>query len=289
VEAFQARHSKPSDHDFFAPAKQPYTFRLLPHQPTAVLTLNTFTIGEDGTAGHKKYQAFLDSCFWLLRRSPAVTNLLIDARANGGGDDDNDMVAFSYVARAPFRENKASAVGFARVPYRQYLSFEKDTTERADLVREIEQELRTDFNLGADGKLHENAEVNPDFQPKQHRFRGNLYLLISPRIASAGSMFAAMVRGNTNAVVIGEETMGGYYGHTGHTAVEYRLPNSGIHISFSIVDLVHDVPVKATQPPGRGIMPDYLVTQSLEDFLANRDTQMEFALKLIAGRTSSAK
>jgi len=289
VEDFQARHSKPSDHGFFAPAKQQYTFRLLPHQPTAVLTLNTFTIGDDSTVGHKKYKAFLDSCFLLLRRSPAVINLLVDVRANGGGDDDNDMVAFSYLASVPFRENKASTVSFTRVPCHQYLSFEKDTTERADLVQEIEQELRTDFNLGTDGKLHENAKVNPVFQPKQHRFRGNLYLLISPRIASAGSMFAAMVRGNTNAVVIGEETMGGYYGHTGHTPVEYRLPNSGIQISFSIVDLVQDVPIKAVQPPGRGVMPDYPVTQSVADFLANHDTQMEFALQLIVDKTSGTK
>jgi hypothetical protein len=95
-------------------------------------------------------------------------------------------------------------------------------------------------------------------------------------------MFAAMVRGNTSAVVIGEETMGGYYGHTGHGSLDYTLPHTGIGVTFFRVDLVQDVPWQSRQPVGRGVLPDYAVSQSLADFLANRDTQLQFALQLIA-------
>lgn len=287
--AFEARHSKPSDEVYFDEPPHKYTFERRPDQATAVLTVNTFGLGEDSTAGHKKYAAFLDSCFRLLRRSPAITNLLVDVRANGGGDDDNDMLTFSYLASAPFRENKGSTVNFRRVPYRRYLSFEKDTSERTTRAQEFERELGTDFTGGPDGKLHENAKGNPVFQPQPARFRGRLYLLISPRIASAGSMFTAMVRGNTRAVLIGEETMGGYYGHTGHGPLEYTLPNTQIQTVFFRVDLQQDVPARATQLPGRGIMPDYPVTQSYADFMANRDTQLAFARQLMADKTGSAQ
>ncbi|AMJ66240.1 S41 family peptidase [Hymenobacter sp. PAMC 26628] len=285
-QAFEARHSKPFDNAFFADAPRKYTFRLLPNRSAAVLTINTFDIGEEGTAGHKRYEAFLDSCFGLLRRTPAITDLLVDVRANGGGDDNNDMLAFSYLARAPFRENKGAAVSFPRVPYRRYLSFEKDTAERAATVRETAEKLRTDFARGPTGQLHQTAASNPVFQPRKNRFRGRLYLLISPRLASAGSMFAAMVRGNTAAVVVGEETMGGYYGHTGHGELAYTLPNTGIQTRFYWVDLQQDVPRKASQPPGRGVLPNYPVAQSPADFLANRDPQLAFALKLMATKAA---
>ncbi len=288
-QAFDARHSQPNDHNFFADAAPQCAFRIFPGQPMAVLTLNTFSMGEEGTAGHRKYEAFLDSCFGRLHRSPAITTLLVDVRANGGGDDNNDMLAFTYLARAPFRENKASTVSFQRVPYRRYLSVEKDTAERAALVKEKEDELRTDFTVGPDGKPHQNAKGNPVFQPRQNAFRGRLYLLIGPRVASAGSMFAAMVRGNTSAVVVGEETMGGYYGHTGHGELEYTLPNTGIRTSFYWVDLQQDVPLKASQPFGRGVLPDYFVAQSHDDFLANRDPQLAFVLKLMAAKTAGTK
>ncbi len=279
-QAFAARYSRAFDHDFFDDAPRPYTFRRVASQPTAVLTINTFSLGEDNSPGHRRYAAFLDSCFTQLRRPPAVRNLVVDVRANGGGDDDNDMLTFSYLAAAPFRENRGATVAFRRVPFRRYLSVARDTAERAVLVREIETELRTDFAPGPDGRLHENARGNPVFRPQKNRFRGRVFLLISPRVASAGSMFAAMVRGNTPAVVIGEETMGGYYGHTGHGELRYTLPNTGIETSFFWVDLRQDVPLRPGQPAGRGVLPDYEVRQSAADFRANRDPQLAFALRL---------
>jgi hypothetical protein len=286
--AFAARHSRPHDRGFFEDLPPKYTFQVVPQRAAALLTLNTFDIGEDGSPGHRQYARFLDSCFTLLRRSPAITNLLVDVRSNGGGDDDNDMLTFSYLTERPFRENKGATMRFSRVPYRQYLTVDHDTAERAALVAEIEQEAHIAFVRGADGQLHENAHGNPVFLPKPTHFRGQLYLLISPRVASAGSMFAAMVRGNTSAVVIGEETMGGYYGHTGHGSLSYTLPYSGIAVSFSWVDLVQDVPVRPGQPPGRGVLPDYPVSQSLADFVANRDPQVAFAWQLISASPREA-
>jgi hypothetical protein len=96
--AFAARHSQPSDRSFFDDMPHKYTLRLLPQQATAVLTLNTFDIGEDHSRGHRQYAQFLDSCFALLRRSPAITNLLVDARGNGGGDDAHVLL----LGRCPF-------------------------------------------------------------------------------------------------------------------------------------------------------------------------------------------
>jgi hypothetical protein len=281
-QAFTNRHSAPSDQAFFEDPPAKYIFQLRPAQAMAVLTLNTFDIGEEATPGHRRYARFLDSCFTLLRHSPRVQQLLVDVRGNGGGDDNNDMLAFSYLAHAPFREHQTATIAFAHVPYRAWLTVEKDTAERATVVAEVEQVIREEFISGSDGALHENERANPVFQPRPNRFRGQLYLLLSERVASAGSMFAAMVRGNTSAVVLGEETMGGYYGHTGHQSLSYTLPTTGITVQFSCVDLRQQVPHRRNQPAGRGVLPDYTVRQSVADFLTNRDAQLEFTLALMA-------
>ena len=90
-----------------------------------------------------------------------------------------------------------------------------------------------------------------------------------------------MIAGNENTITIGEETMGSYYGHNGHTPLEYKLPKSKIIIQFSVVNLEQDVSQKENQKYDRGIIPDYSITQTFGDFLNNTDTQINFTLELI--------
>jgi hypothetical protein len=59
------------------------------------------------------------------------------------------------------------------------------------------------------------------------------------------------------------------------------LPNTRILTTYSIVNLDQDVPVNEKQPFGRGILPDFDIEQTYDDFINNRDTQMDFLLRLI--------
>ena len=128
---------------------------------------------------------------------------------------------------------------------------------------------------------NEKSEDHKIRSPNENAFTGKIYLLISPAIASAGSLFASMLAGNENTTVIGEETMGGYYGHNGHTPLEYKLPNSKIVTRFSIVNLEQDVPKKLNQYYNRGIIPDIEINQTYEDFLTNNDTQLNYVKDII--------
>jgi len=101
-------------------------------------------------------------------------------------------------------------------------------------------------------------------------------LLIDPTVASSASLFATMVVENTNTIAIGEETMGGYYGNNGHSSLEYKLPKSKIEFYFSVVNLEQDVVTKDNQKYNSGIIPTIEVVQSFEDFLTNKDTQLNF-------------
>ena len=98
-----------------------------------------------------------------------------------------------------------------------------------------------------------------------------------------------MVAGNKKTIVIGEETQGGYYGHNGHIPIRYWLPKSKIRMMFSIVNLEQDVPQKANQPFGSGVIPDYEVRQSLEGFLTQRDVVLDYTLDLIGKKKQTVE
>ena len=61
-----------------------------------------------------------------------------------------------------------------------------------------------------------------------------------------------------------------------------KLPESKIVTRFSIVHVTQDAPFRADQPVGHGILPNVAVSQTLDDFLKNEDTQLNEALRLAA-------
>ncbi|MFB9079551.1 S41 family peptidase [Flavobacterium procerum] len=281
-ENFKNRHSLPIDSLQYNRAKDKYSFKIISGN-TALLSVHTFVIGRN--AKHKEhlaYKKFLDSCFQYLSQNNQIKNLIVDVRNNGGGTDPNDIVTYSYLTQKPFRENTSAYVTFQEIPFSEHFVYEEtEPQKKQEEKKDFEDELKEEFPKLENGSYFQDEKFNQLLQPTPNNFKGQIYLLISPRIASAGSLFASLVAGNTKAIVIGEETMGGYFGHNGHTPIEYELPNTKIKTQFSIVNLEQDVPKKSNQIFGRGVIPDYEVKQTFEDFLQNRDTQLEYTLKLI--------
>ncbi|SHH22054.1 S41 family peptidase [Flavobacterium defluvii] len=279
---FKNRHSLSLDSLQYSRAKNKYSFRII-SKNTALLSVHTFVIGRNAKdKEHLVYKKYLDSCFDYLSKNNEIKNLIVDVRNNGGGTDPNDIVTFSYLAQKPYRENAFAYVNFQEIPFAEYLVYEEtELQKKQEEKKDFEDELKEEFPKQEKGKYIQDEKFNQLLQPDKNNFKGQVYLLISPRIASAGSLFASLVTGNTNAIVIGEETMGGYFGHNGHTPIEYELPNTKIKTQFSIVNLEQDVPKKTNQIFGRGIIPDHEVKQTFEDFMQNRDIQMEYTLKLI--------
>jgi hypothetical protein len=282
-ENFNKIYSLPLDKFYYYNLKenQKYVYKQL-DSITGILTVHTFDIGNEKTIEHKLYQRFLDSTFADIK-AKGIKKLIIDVRSNGGGTDPNDLLTYSYLTNRNFQENKQAWISFKKIPLIEYYNIGIPKFIRPFLVGKYNKQFQKDFSLEKDGKFYQDEKSNDHkiWYPNQNAFTGNIYLLISPAIASAGSLFASMVAGNENTITIGEETMGGYYGHNGHTPLEYKLPKSKIIMKFSVVNLEQDVPKKENQKYERGIIPDYEVIQTYNDFLNNNDTQMNFTLNLI--------
>lgn len=252
-----------------------YSFEIIDSSGTGLLTVNTFALGGPKSEGHKKYATFLDSVFSELKQKN-IRNLIVDIRENGGGNDPNDLLLYSYLTKRPFRENRSAFTLFQSVPFKKWY-----VEEEKDEIKDLEETLREEHSVLKDGKYYQNETFNPLWTPKPNAYSGKIYLLISPFVASAGSLFASMVKSDEGTVVIGEEALGGYYGHTGHISVTYQLPNTGLQLSFSIVDLEQDVQKVPDQSSGDGVKPDFIVKQTIHEYLQGIDSVLEFALQQI--------
>ena len=249
---------------------------------TGLLTLNSFSMGNEETDEHKTYKNFLDSTFTGLQ-SKGIENLIVDVRNNGGGTDPNDLVTYSYLTSRNFQESKQVWISFQKIPMLKHYNSTIPVILRPFGIGKYNKLFQERFPTKKENRYYISSESSEMRirKPNKKAFKGQIYLLISPRVASAGSLFAAMVAGNENTITIGEETMGGYYGHNGHTTLEYVLPKSKIITSFSIDNIEQDVPQKANQSKKRGIIPKHEIPQTFEDFLQNHDTQLAFTLDLI--------
>ena len=251
-----------------------YSFQYLDSSGTGLLTVNTFSLGGPKSEGHKNYAAFLDSVFSDLKNRN-IQNLIVDIRENGGGNDPNDLLLYSYLAKRNFRENRSAFTLFHQVPFKKHF-----LEEEKDEIRDLEAELKEEHPVFKNGKYYQSEKVNPLWNPNPNAFSGQIYLLISPFVASAGSLFASMVKSDDESIVIGQEALGGYYGHTGHIPVTYTLPETGLLLTFSIVDLEQDVQKLPDQHIGDGVKPDYAVEQTMDEYLKNTDTILEFAKRI---------
>lgn len=280
------RHSAPVDSLIDYNVQPKYSFKMV-NPSTGLLSLRIFSMASDAAdPAFPVYVAFLDSVFQALSHN-SILHLILDIRGNPGGSDPTFEQPMMYLTDTSFKENTLAYTIFDNgIPYEEYF-WGVSTAERLDSAGKVAGKafLKDYFPALHNGRNMQNPKYNPVYHPKSPGFKGKLYLLIDENVASAASHLASLVKAYArNVTIVGVETVGGYYVHNGHASMIYELPHSKIKTKFSIVYVEQDAPVKPDQPEGRGIIPDYTVWPSFSDFMQNRDTQMEYVLKLTEGK-----
>lgn len=210
----------------------------------ALLTVRTFSRQRILDAG-QDFPAFMDSVFEQLQQRK-IKHLIIDLRANGGGDDVYGALLYSYLTREPFH----------------YFS-----------------------SLQSRSKPVMTAEDHPGLavqEPSRLNFQEKVYVLIDGRTFSTAADFCAITRSNARAIFIGEETGGGYEGNNSGGTVRTTLPHSALQIAVPTIR--YSNAVNPAKEPGRGIIPEHPVTASISDMLAARDPQLEKAFEISLGK-----
>ncbi|MDR6466284.1 S41 family peptidase [Chryseobacterium sediminis] len=233
-----------------------------------------FATGKDDPA-YKKFSAFLDQMMDTLEREK-IENLIIDLRGNTGGTGALYEKVFSYLTQRPFRDSQYAYTNFNEVPMEEKLVItslflSNGVTDKTGL----NAYLKSLYPKAVQGKYYWADDKNPSIMPNERTFKGQLYLLADQRVASAASHLASLIKSYTNAIVIGKETVGGYYEHNGHLPLVYELPNTGIQTGFSIVHVIQDAQNLPDQKKGQGIIPHIQIQQTDQEFLDQTDVYIK--------------
>ncbi len=233
---------------------------------TAILSIPSFS-----TTNHD-FPAFLENSFEQVDKT-GIENLIIDLRNNEGGRDEYGLLLFSYLFNEPFKYYKNLVVATADTTLLNRLNFGDVPFNSAipDYISNINEENGSYFYT-----THANLGLH---QPKEHSFKGHLYVLINGGTFSTAAEFAAIAQNSKRGIFIGEETGGGYYGNCSLGTPTLTLPNSKIRITIPLAK--YELAVDRTIPEGHGVIPDYKTKYSLKDILENTDKDLELCLKII--------
>ncbi len=114
------------------------------------------------------------------------------------------------------------------------------------------------------------------FHPLENRFKGKVYFLIDGNGHSTTGHFMSLVKAHNLGTIIGEELGSNQFCTAGQTL--FRLSNTKLVVSSA--NNTH-VSTATKLPDEKGILPDFYVSQNLDDYLNKVDVVKNYTLKLI--------
>jgi len=228
---------------------------------TILLTYNAFEDEKDD------FTHFLREMFATAQQQN-IQHLIIDIRGNQGGGSAYGDDILAYLMADPFAQISRVEVTISEEAKSDFLGH-VPAFIRWFPVQYLHPMLKPIWA----GEAGETVTITLDpVVPGDNtlRFAGDVTLLIGPGTMSSASLFAATLRKYNIATLIGEEA-GGHATPYGNIIDAY-LPNTGLKV-WMPTSVIYG---NSTGP----IMPDHVVTQTLQDLSEHRDTVLEFAQDL---------
>jgi C-terminal processing protease CtpA/Prc len=254
----------------FHTSELPAEFKIIDAK-TSLLTFNTFSNRDYKNAG-MNFKIFVDSVFTEINQGD-IQHLIIDVRENGGGTEGNEDYLFSYLTNKPYNKYKEVELSNFEFSFIQYTDYSSKTD-----TKELYNELRKENRQLENGKIIRKPNLYIPEPPKENPFSGKVYILTSGWTYSGGAEFCSLMKEHTNALFIGQEVGGGFYGNTSGTVLELTLPVTKIKIDIPILKFNLDVSKGIF---GRGVIPDYTTVTTFEEYINGTDKEIEKALELI--------
>jgi C-terminal processing protease CtpA/Prc len=202
-----------------------------------------------------------------------IGDLIIDIRGNGGGIGANAAALIPYLTENSFVPTLELSLRGNDAYYKRI------TTDSLGLDGYFALRQKGDHFVVTDSdKL---AELKRFIPAKNYRFNGKVYVLIDGGTLSAAGAAAGMLRAYTKSIFIGTET-GGHAGMSnGIRQLTIRGDSTDVALNLPLIHGEFGVPVAERK---RGVVPDYIVHQSIHDLAQGKDSEMEFVIKELIKR-----
>lgn len=199
-----------------------------------------------------------------------VPALILDLRANEGGEDCGNVLLERIVERSVIADTARRLVRYRELPadLRPYC----DTWDRSFDRLGVDAPQYDDRFLELAGTDRDGAAI----VPRGQRFAGRLIVLIGPENSSATFGFAQTVAREKLGTLVGETTGGNRRGINGGCFYFFRMPETGLEA---------DLPLIGTFPrspqPDAGIVPDVAAPRTPRSIADGSDPAMAAALSLV--------
>lgn len=225
------------------------------------LTLHTFSNSAIKRHG-QKYNRFIKDTFAQIE-SRGINKLVIDVRGNTGGSDSHAVALASYFFNQPFR-------------YWDKIEVTEAT------AKEIKGTVRLFYKkpLQIDSSYHwQKMWLSKEFdfyepvQPAKMPYNGETYIISDGLCMSSCADFVALMSYNNKAIVVGQETGGGYQGNTSGLMPSIDLP-MGLRMTVPLLKYTNAVDHNVNV--GRGTIPDHIVEYNWQDWVNKTDLEMQW-------------
>ena len=257
-------HNFPSQKELERDYEKPLAFEI--KDGIGRLTIHTFSKSVIKSY-NQNFKKFISNVFEQLEEQ-CIENLILDLRGNTGGSDPHAALLTSYffdeefsywdrveVTKATAEEIKGSVRLFYKKPIKQDSIY-----------------LWQKIWIAKDFDYYEKQ------QPAKNNFKGQTILLTDGFCMSSCADVTAILDYNEKAIIVGQETGGGYQGNTSGLMPSTELP-MGLIVTMPLHKYVNAV--DENKYHGHGTMPDEPVMYTYEELLSEQDLEMKRAMELI--------
>ncbi|MBB4805791.1 hypothetical protein HNP38_001063 [Chryseobacterium defluvii] len=214
-------------------------------------------------------------------KNAKTSYLILDVRNNYGGSLYEINNLYSYLAPEPYVLIKPSQLSSRNTPLKTNYFRKSSVLEYAlkSLAYPTYLFAQAFSTYKKDGKAYYKMKADKSTKPNKDAFHGKVFVLINGGSFSASSIITAKLKHDKRAVIVGEETGGANDGTVAGFYSYQKLPNSKISLPIGLLLVQPNITFSNTQ---RGVMPNVIVPESIQDIIDKRDPQLDWVVNEIA-------
>lgn len=232
----------------------------------AILEIHSFADTAIKQSG-QNFKKFIKDVFQTLQQQN-IKDLIIDVRNNTGGTDDNAALLTSFFFDKTFR-------------YWDKIEVTEAVAKEIKGVNKMfykKPEENNGLYLWKKSWITKEFDYYEPQEPAKMNFKGNSYLLTNGLCLSSCADFTAVMSHNKKALVIGQETGGGYQGNTSGMLSRAKIP-TGLVITIPLQKYTNAVDLNKNF--GRGTIPDHETATTFENWINKEDVELDYTIQLI--------